>query len=345
MIISSANSTSDVNLVEDVSNWWDDPTTREWLIDKPISIAVTILVALIAHWVFRKLITKAVERGANRAVEPEKSKRPSLIKTPFGKTATQEEETPLDVQLLRRSQEQRRQARIRTLGAVGKSAVAIFVWTWAALAILTTIGVNVAPLIASAGVAGVALGFGAQSLVKDFLSGIFMLIEDQYGVGDTIDVGDGIVGDVEDISLRITTLRDMDGTVWYIRNGEILRVGNFSDEYAIARFEVPVGLSNDTETAWSVIEKSFQEAAKLPTVKDSIIGEPEMKGISSFEPDHMTFRGVVKTLPGYQWEVQRHVYAKVLTDMQREGITTPYPNGIGSISPKQLEAKRSGEKA
>ncbi|MCK2199135.1 mechanosensitive ion channel family protein [Corynebacterium callunae] len=345
MIISRANSGSDVNLVEDVSSWWDDPTTKEWLIDKPISIAVTIMVALIAHWILRKLITKAVERGANRMGEQEKPKKPSLIRTPFGRSSSQTEEIPLDVQVLRRSQEQRRQARIRTLGAVGKSAVAIFVWTWAVLAILSTIGVNVAPLIASAGVAGVALGFGAQSLVKDFLSGIFMLIEDQYGVGDTIDVGDGIVGEVEDISMRMTTLRDMDGTVWYIRNGEILRVGNFSDEYAIARFEVPVGLSNDTEKAWAVIEKSFQEAVKMPTVKNSILEEPEMKGISAFEPDHMTFRGVVKTLPGFQWEVQRHVYAKVLSDMQREGITTPYPNGIGALSPKQLEAKRSGEKA
>lgn len=345
MITASTETISDVNLVEGVSTWWDNPTTRDWLIDKPISIAVTLVVALIGHWLLRKLIKKSVTRGVNKAAEPAKSKRPSMIKPPFGRQPSHEEEIPMEVQLMRRAQEQRRQARIRTLGAVGKSAAGIFVWTWAALAILTTIGVNVAPLIASAGVAGVALGFGAQSLVKDFLSGVFMLIEDQYGVGDTIDVGDGIIGDVEDISLRVTTLRDLDGTVWYIRNGEILRVGNFSDEYSIARFQVPVGLSNDTNKAWDVIEQSFLEAVKNPAIRELILETPEMKGISDFEPDHLSFRGVVKTLPGHQWTVQRHVYAKVLTDMQREGISTPYPHGIGGVGLKQLEAKRSGDTA
>ncbi|BAF55355.1 mechanosensitive ion channel family protein [Corynebacterium glutamicum] len=321
MIIASTDTES---IVTDVSNWWDNPLTQDWLINKPISIAITIVVAFFAHWLLRKLITKAVERGVRK---PPKTEVPRfLVKGQAKKT-----DIPPEVQIMRKTQEQRRQARIRTLGAVGKSAVAIFVWSWAALAILTEIGLNVAPLIASAGVAGVALGFGAQSLVKDFLSGIFMLIEDQYGVGDTIDVGDGIIGDVEDISLRTTTLRDLDGTVWYIRNGEILRVGNFSNEYAIARFEVPVGLSNDSDRAWDVIENSFQEAVKMEAIKDSVIDTPEMKGISAFEPDHMTFRGVVKTLPGYQWEVQRYVYAKVLSDMQKEGITTPYPHGMGGV--------------
>lgn len=330
MINASSNISNTDDLVQDVSSWWDNPLTQEWLITKPINIAITLVVALIAHWALRKLISTAVERGVKK---PPKKEIPRIFQR-----GAKKNEVPPEVLIMRKTQEQRRQARIRTLGAVGKSAVAIFVWTWAVLSILTTIGLNIAPLIASAGVAGVALGFGAQSLVKDFLSGIFMLIEDQYGVGDTIDVGDGIIGDVEDISLRTTTLRDLDGTVWSIRNGEILRVGNFSNEYAIARFEVPVGLSNDSEHAWSVIEHSFQAAVKQETIKDAVIDVPEMKGISSFEPDHMTFRGVVKTLPGYQWEVQRYVYAKVLSDMQREGITTPYPHGMGVVNaPKQVK--------
>mgnify|MGYP002651783288 CR=1 FL=1 len=108
------------------------------------------------------------------------------------------------------------------------------IWVWAALAVLSEIGVNVAPLIASAGVLGVAIGFGAQSLVKDFLSGIFMLLENQYGVGDTISVN-GVEGTVEEMTLRVTTLRDIDGTLWYVRNGEIIRVGNMSQDHAVAR--------------------------------------------------------------------------------------------------------------
>lgn len=312
---------------------------RDWLIDKPISIAVTLVVALIGHWLLRKLISRAVEKGVKSSVEPAKATRvPAiLMKPPFGKAQGLQAEIPPETQIMRRSQEKRRQSRIRTLGAVGKSAAGIFVWTWAVLAVLTTLGVNVAPLIASAGVAGVALGFGAQSLVKDFLSGIFMLVEDQYGVGDTIDVGDGIVGDVEDISLRVTTLRDVDGTVWYIRNGEILRVGNLSDDYSIARVQIPVGLSNDTDKAWDVIATSLRKAVQQPQIRDYVLEEPQMKGISDFEPDYLSFRGVVKTLPGYQAEVQRHVYAQILSDMQREGITTPYPHGIGGVGPRQRE--------
>ena len=106
---------------------------------------------------------------------------------------------------------------------------------------LSELGVNVAPIIASAGILGIALGFGAQSLVKDFLSGIFMIFEDQYGVGDVVDLGEAI-GTVEAVSLRVTRLRDVNGTVWYVRNGEILRVGNMSQNWARTVLDVGVGL-------------------------------------------------------------------------------------------------------
>ncbi|WP_080794443.1 mechanosensitive ion channel family protein [Corynebacterium pacaense] len=326
MIIAVTSTPSTTDLTADVSSWWDNPATRDWLIDKPVSIAVTILVALIGHWLLRKLINRAVARGVKSPMAP-----PKLIKPPFSRAQDTPPEIPEEARIMRRSREKRRQSRIRTLGAVGRSAAAIFVWTWAVLAVLTTLGVNVAPLIASAGVAGVALGFGAQSLVKDFLSGIFMLVEDQYGVGDTIDVGEGIIGEVEDISLRVTTLRDIDGTLWYIRNGEILRVGNLSGDFSIVRVQIPVGLSNDTEKAWSVIETSLREAVRQPEVRDYVLGDPEVKGITDFQPDYLSFRVVIKTLPGYQAKIQRHVYARIMADMQREGVTTPYPNGIGGL--------------
>ena len=224
--------------------------------------------------------------------------------------------------------EARRVSRIQTLAGVGRSAVTIFVWVWAVLAILDKLGVNVAPLVASAGVVGVALGFGAQALVKDFLSGIFMLMEDQYGIGDTIDLGNGVFGDVESISLRITTVRDIDGALWYVRNGEILQVANHSDRYSVARIQVPVALSNDPDKAFSVINAAAADASHDPTIRDIILAEPTVNGMSGLEVDHMSYRVSVKTLPGKQWDVQRALQSKILSAMHAEGISTPYPRGM-----------------
>ncbi|MBC3185019.1 mechanosensitive ion channel family protein [Corynebacterium sp. zg-331] len=313
--------------VETVSNWWDSELARTWLIDRPISIGITLLVAVVAHWALRRLIDKFAQHNLSSAA-------------PLGRLArkgraAESEELPARVAALNKVQEKRRQSRVKTLAQVGKSAVAIVVWVFAVLSILDTLGVNIAPLIASAGVIGVALGFGAQSLVKDFLSGIFMLLEDQYGVGDTIDVGEGIIGDVEDISLRLTTIRDIDGTLWYVRNGEILRVGNFSDEYAIARIQVPVGLSNDSTKAWEVIHKATEEACADPTTSQWVLDEPEMKGVSDFEVDHLSYRIAIKTMPGMQWDVQRLVQGHILDAMRNNDITVPYPHGIGISRPAQ----------
>ncbi|WPF65650.1 MULTISPECIES: mechanosensitive ion channel family protein [unclassified Corynebacterium] len=311
--------------VETVSNWWDSELARTWLIDNPISIGITLLVAVVAHWVLRRLIDKFAQHNMNNSAPLNRLGRKTRAEQP--------EEVPARVAAMNKVQEKRRQSRVKTLAQVGKSAVAIVVWVFAVLSILDTLGVNIAPLIASAGVIGVAIGFGAQSLVKDFLSGIFMLLEDQYGVGDTIDVGEGIIGDVEDISLRLTTIRDIDGTLWYVRNGEILRVGNFSDEYAIARIQVPVGLSNDSTKAWEVIQRATEEACADPTTRDWVLDEPEMKGVSDFEVDHLSYRISIKTMPGMQWDVQRLVQGRILDAMRENNITVPYPHGIGITRP------------
>lgn len=314
--------------VENATSWWQQPLTREWLIQKPIEIILTIIVAVILHWLARRGIDKLAERNAKT-----KLRRPKLPVKLGGRKALTEEVSP-HVAAMDRAQEDRRKARIRTLAAVGKSAAAILIWAWAVLAILQAIDINVGPILASAGVIGLAIGFGAQSLVKDFLAGIFMLLEDQYGVGDTVDLGEGIVGDVEDISLRLTTIRDIDGTVWYVRNGEILRVGNLSDDFSIARLQVPVGLSNDSEKAWKVILNSVNEGVTAEHISEGVIEEPVMNGVTDFQPDHLSYRISVKTLPGRQWEVQRYLQAKVLNDMRKNDITTPYPHGIGSFRRK-----------
>ena len=241
-------SASPSQAVADVTNWWADPATKEWLIERPIKIGVIIIVALILHWVSRRVINKLAKSSIEK--KGTRSNPINKIGLPGALSKKQKDKQEKQLRSIDKSRENRRISRIKTLATVATSAAAIVVWGWAALAILDQVGVNIAPLIASAGVLGVALGFGAQSLVKDFLSGVFMLLEDQYGIGDTIDLGDGVFGDVEEITLRITTVRDMDGALWYIRNGEILKVANHSDEFSVARIQVPVGLSNDTEKAF-----------------------------------------------------------------------------------------------
>lgn len=303
---------------ESVSSWLGSVNTQEWLIDKPIQIGITILIGLIANWLLRKAITKAAHININ--------KKPSKISSVLplrGKTANKSSEA------LSATQEQRRQSRMLTLAAVGRSAVSVVVWVWVCLAVLTYLGINVTPIVASAGVVGVALGFGAQSLVKDFLSGVFMLIEDQYGVGDTIDVGD-IVGTVEDVSLRLTTLRDIHGTQWFVRNGEILRIGNFSQEYAVALINIPVALDENASAAIEAVTDAVNAASQEPAINDVLLDSPIVDGVNSIGLDHMLIRARVTTLPDQQWYVTRELTARVLTALQHNNINTPYPEGIAA---------------
>lgn len=286
--------------VDGVSRWWSDPATQDLLIARPVKILLIILVALVLHG----LANRIINRAAKKTIENTTAKL----------RATTDDDSPQA-----RAQEARRVQRIRTLSNVGRSAAAIVIWVWAALAILDQLGVNVAPLVASAGVLGVALGFGAQSLVKDFLTGIFMLIENQYGVGDTIQVGD-IVGDVEEMTLRITTIRDIDGTLWYVQNGDISRLGNHSDRFSIARLQIPVSLLTDPVDAAPVIKQAAHDASFDPEVRDLIMEDPEFLGASEFNPTHMSFRVSIKTLPGQQWTVARHVNQRVLTALHGAGI-------------------------
>ena len=166
--------------------------------------------------------------------------------------------------------------------------------------ILSQLGVNIAPIIASAGILGIALGFGAQSLVKDFLSGMFMIFEDQFGVGDVIDVGEAI-GTVEAVTLRVTRLRDLDGTVWYVPNGEILRVGNKSQNWSRAVVDVGVGYDEDLARAKRVLGEVAHDLWEDEDFRSVIIEEPEVTGVEALTPDSITLRVLVKTAPLEQW--------------------------------------------
>lgn len=307
-------------VIDSANSVWRDLTANDLLVRIPLQIALILLIAIVVQFVLSRLINKAADRS---------------IRNPGGKLALRRHPGHVDDKQAK-AQEGRRQARIRTLSNVGRSAVAIVIWVWATLAVLDKLGVNVAPLIASAGVVGVAIGFGAQSLVKDFLSGIFMLLENQYGVGDTIAIDD-VEGTVENMTLRVTTLRDIDGVLWYIRNGDIERVGNQSNTYSVARLEVPVSLTADPRHAGEVIQEAAVTSAGSERIRGSVIEDPELLGVSKFETDYMTYRVTVKTMPGDQWSVSRAMYEDILDALQKAGITLP------GTQPLLVKYPREGE--
>jgi small conductance mechanosensitive channel len=190
------------------------------------------------------------------------------------------------------------------------------------LSVLDTLGINLAPLIAGAGIAGIALGFGAQSLVRDFLSGMFMLMEDQFGVGDVVDAGVA-TGTVEGVSLRTTRLRDIDGVVWHIPNGTILRIGNKSQQWSRAVVDVPVTDQADAGVATDVIREVAEAIWHDPDFASVILAEPSVLGVESLAPGRVVIRVVVRTQPQQQWRVERELRRRIKAAFDSAGIALP----------------------
>lgn len=280
---------------------------RAWLIETPVRIACYVVAALVIRWLLFRVIDRAT-RPRSRTTPDERSGMIKALRDKTNRTAPRV--------VARRAQ------RAKTIGSVLKSTVSVVVVVWLALSILSELDVNIAPFIASAGIIGLAIGFGAQHLVADFVSGVFMMMEDQYGVGDIADFGD-VVGEIESVGLRITTVRDMDGTLWYIRNGEIERVGNMSQDFAVARVEVPVATDVDLDRAQDVALAAAVDAAAEGAVVKNVRGEPEMLGVQEVTPSHAELRLTVKTEPGAQWSVQRHLRSRILRAFDTEGIRLP----------------------
>ncbi|HEY7591947.1 MAG TPA: mechanosensitive ion channel family protein [Actinophytocola sp.] len=286
--------------------------SSHWLIIKPITILLIIIGALIVRAIARRLIdrlTKATGGKVPTVLRPLRERAPQALGTLLS---------------------ERRAQRAQTIGSVFKSIVSFIVFGLAFMMILGELGVNLGPILASAGIVGVAIGFGAQNLVKDFLSGVFMMLEDQYGVGDVVDTGEAI-GTVEAVGLRITTLRDLNGTVWYVRNGEILRVGNSSQGFAVAVVDVPIGYGADVGQATEILQRATEEAVGTPPLSADVIEPPEVLGVERVTASEgITMRATVKVRPGRQWAVQRSLRAKVVSAFEDAGIRGPVARGFPS---------------
>jgi moderate conductance mechanosensitive channel len=218
----------------------------------------------------------------------------------------------------------RREARSQSISAVLENTVVVAIWTIALISVLGVIGIELGPLIAGAGIAGVALGFGAQSLVKDCIAGLFMLAEDQYGIGDVVDLGEA-TGVVEQISLRVTVLRGVDGTVWHVPNGVVQRVGNKSQLWSVAVLDIDVAYDTDLVRARELLHLAANEVCEREEFVAQVIEAPMVLGVETLGADGITLRLTVKVEPGTQWSLQRAMREHIKTVFDREHVEIPFP--------------------
>lgn len=213
----------------------------------------------------------------------------------------------------------RKAQRARTIGSVLRSTVTLIVGLIGTLMVLEQLGINTVPLLTSAGVAGVALGFGAQSLVKDFLSGTFMILEDQFGVGDRVIVGE-VFGTVEEVALRVTKVRDEQGTLWFLRNGEMLRVGNYTQGWAMASLEIPVPYVSDLAAVRASLANAIEAVSKNARYSAAIMGTPQISGIEVMTATAVTLKVSARTQPAQQWEIARVLREEIRDQFERSGL-------------------------
>ncbi len=270
-----------------------------------ISVVLILLLAVIARAVVGRVITHLIQRMVRSQEKLSNGVRNAVNKS-AAPTGT------------------RQQARADTISSVLRSLASFVIFGVALVMVLGEFGINLGPILASAGVVGLAIGFGAQGLVQDFLAGVFMMAEDQYGVGDVVDVGEA-VGTVEEVGLRITKIRDLDGGLWYVRNGEIVRVCNMNQDWANAVVELPLAHTVDVEHAERAIEHSVTEFAGLPAYEGQLLETPTVAGVVGITNGVVTVRVIAKTRPGEQWAVGRSLRAHLKRSLDQEGIDVARP--------------------
>ena len=261
--------------------------TGEFLLVRPLKIALIVVAAV----VLARMAARAVRR--------------------FLRTA--QARSPLKAGSVRAQQ------RATTLGDVLAGLARTVIYAVAGLVVLDELGLNLAPLLAGAGIAGIAVGFGAQSLVKDFLSGFFILAEDQFGVGDVITVSD-TTGTVEEVNLRITRMRGADGTVWFVPNGEIRKVGNSAKDWSKALVDVVVPPGTDIPAATAAMEAEATRLKDEPEWSEAFVDAPEVLGIEAVDADGVTLRVAAKTSPAARARVARELRGRIMNRLRTDGV-------------------------
>ncbi len=311
-------------------------------VSQGLRILFVIVVALIIRAVCNRVINKITERAATTSLPVAPAIRPAMRPAGRGRHATAaaaEAAAPpppdtaaISAAAVATAGTERREQRARALGSILRSGVSIVVFGIAALTILGDLGINLTPLLLSTTVLGVALGFGAQNLVRDYLSGILMLVEDHYGVGDTINTKDA-TGTVEAMTLLTTRLRDVNGVVWHIRNGTIEAVGNESQGWSRAVIDYPVPYEEDLARIRSLMEQAANSMFRERGWRKLILEKPEVWGAQELSSREVTMRIVAKTAPMRQWEVARELRARVKAALDAAGVAPAGPDTIVITAP------------
>jgi len=268
--------------------------------DAALSAVLHILLIVIIAIVARFLLYRAINRFTRMTID---GSAPSALQ-PLRDQARRA--------FARGNSAERRAQRTRAIGSLLKSISSFAIVSIAVVLILAELGIDVAPLLASAGIAGVALAFGAQNLVRDFLAGIFMTLEDQYGVGDSVDLGSAS-GTVIAVGLRTTTVRAADGIIWHVRNGEVLRVGNSSQGEAVVRVDLPLAYDADVDAAGAIALQQATRVAHSDEFAGAVVEPPKLLGIIEVKPGVVTIGLSATVRAGQQDGYLRAVRAAVRT--------------------------------
>nr|WP_306323134.1 MULTISPECIES: mechanosensitive ion channel family protein [unclassified Streptomyces] len=287
---------------------WVEQNWSTWL-SVGLRILLIVVIAFVLRAVIRRAITKFVDRMNRR-----------------GETGAT---TALGGLLVNT---ERRRQRSEAIGSVLRSVASFVILGTAALMVLGAFKINLAPLLASAGVAGVAIGFGARNLVTDFLSGVFMILEDQYGVGDTIDAGVAS-GEVIEVGLRVTKLRGAEGEIWYVRNGEVKRIGNLSQGWSTAAVDVTVRADEDLDKVKATLSEVAEEMSKSEPWNEMLWGPVEVLGLDSVLLDSMVVGVSAKTMPGKSLTISRELRWRIKRAFDEAGIRI-----VGGV-PAQMEGE------
>jgi small-conductance mechanosensitive channel len=281
----------------------------DWFIGRPLTIIVIVAVA----WIVTRIARRAVRKAVQRIMESNASARSWALQRVGTETAGATVTDP------------RREGRAAAISIVLASSVTVLIWTIAIIMVLGEFNVDLAPLLAGAGIAGVALGFGAQSLVKDCITGLFMLIEDQYGIGDDVDLGEAS-GIVDRITLRTTVLRGPDGTLWHVPNGQVVRVGNKSALWTVTMLDVVVGPGADIELASRIETETAKRICEREEFASEVLEAPELLGVESITAEGVTLRLRIKTRPGAQFTLQRALREAIKEALDAAGVPPARPS-------------------
>lgn len=271
---------------------WNLSSLIDWLLSDGLRILLVIAVAGLAFVVARKFIASLARRLTERATEQDR------IET---------------------------QKRVQTLTSLGRTVIGLTILVIAALVILGQLGISLGPILAAAGILGLAVGFGAQSLVKDVISGLFILIENQFNIGDVVQAG-GVAGVVERSNLRVTVLRDLEGKVHFVPNGQISVVSNMTKEWSRAVLDIGVAYKEDTDQVAEVITRVGEELKSDPDFGPKILEPLQIMGVDQFADSAVVIRVGIKTKPIEQWGISREFRRRLKKAFDQEGIEIPFPH-------------------